>query len=42
MSVLKGPQFPTIIDAKCFQSMGSRVIGMTAFPECERSRVELY
>ncbi|MDC0535962.1 MTAP family purine nucleoside phosphorylase, partial [Francisellaceae bacterium] len=27
---IEGPQFPTMLDAKCFQSMGAGVIGMTA------------
>ncbi|GAB4222576.1 MAG: alpha/beta hydrolase fold domain-containing protein [Francisella sp.] len=35
---IEGPQFPTIIDAKCFQSMGGGVIGMTAFPEFALAR----
>lgn len=35
---IEGPQFPTIMDAKCFQSMGGGVIGMTAFPEFALAR----
>ena len=35
---IEGPQFPTIIDAKCFQSMGGGVIGMTSFPEFALAR----
>ncbi|AJC48915.1 alpha/beta hydrolase fold domain-containing protein [Allofrancisella guangzhouensis] len=35
---IEGPQFPTIIDAKCFQSMGGGVIGMTAYPEFALAR----
>ena len=35
---IEGPQFPTIIDAKCFQSMGGGIIGMTAFPEFALAR----
>ncbi len=38
MSASEGPQFPTIMDAKCFQSMGGGVIGMTAFPEFALAR----
>ena len=30
---IEGPQFPTMIDARCYQSMGGGIIGMTAFPE---------
>ncbi len=30
---IDGPQFPTMVDAKCYQVMGGGVIGMTAFPE---------
>jgi len=35
---IEGPQFPTLIDAKCYQSMGGGVIGMTAFPEFALAR----
>lgn len=35
---IEGPQFPTIMDAKCYQSMGGGVIGMTAFPEFALAR----
>ncbi len=35
---IEGPQFPTIMDVKCFQSMGGGVIGMTAFPEFALAR----
>lgn len=35
---IDGPHFPTMIDAKCYQSMGGSVIGMTAFPEFALAR----
>jgi acetyl esterase/lipase/purine nucleoside phosphorylase len=35
---VEGPQFPTMLDAKCFQAMGAGVIGMTAFPEYALAR----
>ncbi len=35
---IDGPQFPTMIDAKCYQAMGGGVIGMTAFPEFALAR----
>lgn len=35
---IEGPQFPTMMDARCFQSMGGSVIGMTAFPEYALAR----
>lgn len=35
---IDGPQFPTMIDAKCYQAMGGSVIGMTAFPEFALAR----
>ena len=35
---IEGPQFPTIIDAKCYQSMVGGIIGMTAFTEFALAR----
>lgn len=35
---IEGPQFPTIIDAKCYQTMGGGIIGMIAFPEFALAR----
>ena len=35
---IEGPQFPTTIDAKCFQNMGGCIIGMTAYPEFALAR----
>ena len=35
---IEGPQFPTMSDAKLFQSMGGAVMGMTAFPEYALAR----
>ena len=35
---IEGPQFPTMMDARCFQHMGGGVIGMTAFPEYALAR----
>ncbi|MFZ9035551.1 MAG: alpha/beta hydrolase fold domain-containing protein [Francisellaceae bacterium] len=35
---IEGPQFPTMLDARCYQSMGGGIIGMTAFPEFALAR----
>ncbi|WP_119343226.1 alpha/beta hydrolase fold domain-containing protein [Facilibium subflavum] len=35
---IDGPQFPTMLDARCYQSMGAGIIGMTAFPEFALAR----
>ena len=35
---IEGPQFPTMIDARCYQSMGGGIIGMSAFPEFALAR----
>ncbi|MCF6776046.1 alpha/beta hydrolase fold domain-containing protein [Thiotrichales bacterium 19X7-9] len=35
---IEGPQFPTMIEARCYQSMGGSIIGMTAFPEYALAR----
>ncbi|WP_018298703.1 alpha/beta hydrolase fold domain-containing protein [Fangia hongkongensis] len=35
---IDGPQFPTMIDARCYQTMGAGVMGMTAFPEFALAR----
>lgn len=35
---IDGPQFPTMIDAHCYQSMGGGIIGMSAFPEFALAR----
>lgn len=35
---IDGPQFPTMIDARCFQAMGGGIIGMSSFPEFALAR----
>lgn len=35
---IDGPQFPTMLDAKCYQSMGGGIMGMTGFPEFALAR----
>lgn len=35
---IEGPQFPTMIEARCYQTMGGSVIGTTAYPEYALAR----
>ncbi|MCF6764768.1 alpha/beta hydrolase fold domain-containing protein [Thiotrichales bacterium 19S3-7] len=35
---IEGPQFPTMVEARCYQRMGGGIIGMTAFPEYALAR----
>lgn len=35
---IEGPQFPTMVDAKCFRTMGGSVMGMTGYPEYALAR----
>ncbi|MCF6767217.1 alpha/beta hydrolase fold domain-containing protein [Thiotrichales bacterium 19S11-10] len=35
---IEGPQFPTMVEARCYQTMGGSVIGTTAFPEYALAR----